>query len=263
MSADLTAPGAAADVLAERRGAVAVLTLNRPEKMNALLNSTVDRLRREIEAAGEEEGVRAVLLAGAGRGFCAGADLEAADPDARRVLRDHYAPLIRAIHELELPVVAAVNGVAAGAGVSLALAADLVIAASDASFAFAFSRVGLIPDAGLTWMLPRLIGPARAFELIALGERIGAARALELGLLNRVVEPDRLLAEATGLAERLAAGPRAIGLGKRALRESLEQGLGAQLELEAEIQAEAVATEDFAEAIAAYREKREPSFVGR
>jgi 2-(1,2-epoxy-1,2-dihydrophenyl)acetyl-CoA isomerase len=263
MSPDRANGGEDRDVLAERRGAVLVLTLNRPRKMNALLVGTVDRLRAELEAAGGDKGVRAVVITGAGRGFCAGADLEAADPDARRVLRDHYSPLIRAIHELELPVIAAVNGTAAGAGVSLALAADVVVAAAGAQFVLAFADVGLVPDAGLTWVLPRLIGHARAFELAALGRRIDAERALELGLVNRVVVADLLPGEALAVADELAAGPRAIGLTKRALRHSLEQGLGAQLELEAEIQGEAVASADFAEAIVAFGEKRRPRFRGR
>ncbi len=252
-----------ADVLVERRGGVAVLTLNRPEKMNALLITMVEQLRASLEEAEADEGIRAAVLTGAGRGYCAGADLEVADPDVRKVLREHYSPLIDTIGAIELPVITAINGTAAGVGISLALAGDVAIGAAGAQFVLAFTRVGLIPDGGMTWILPRLVGRARAFELMALGDRFDAERALELGLLSRVVAPEQVLDEALALAERFAAGPRAIGLVKQAVRASLEQGLAPQLDLEAELQREAVASADFTEALAAFREKRDPTFRGR
>jgi 2-(1,2-epoxy-1,2-dihydrophenyl)acetyl-CoA isomerase len=252
-----------AGVLVERRDQVAVLTLNRPEKMNALTSAMVDQLRESLEAASDDERVRAAVITGAGRGFCAGADLEFADPDVRRLLREHYAPLIKAMSSLELPIVTGVNGTAAGVGISVALAGDMVVAAEGAKFVLAFSGVGLVPDGGMTWVLPRLIGRARAFELMATGKRLDAEGALELGLVNRLAPAERVRDEALAVAAELAAGPRSIGLLKRALRASPEQDLSDQLDLEADLQSEAVASSDFNEAIAAFREKREPRFRGR
>lgn len=252
-----------ADLLVERRDRVAVLTLNRPEKMNALLATMVDQLRGSLEEGAADEDIGAAVITGAGRGFCAGADLGFADPDVRRLLREHYAPLIETMAEVELPVVVAVNGTAAGVGISIALAGDIVVAAEDARFALAFTRVGLVPDGGMTWVLPRLIGRARAFELMAMSSRLDAARALELGLVNRLTTQERVVEEALELAAELAAGPRAIGLLKRAMRASPDHDLPAQLDLEAELQGEAVSTSDFSEAMAAFAEKREPAFRGR
>jgi 2-(1,2-epoxy-1,2-dihydrophenyl)acetyl-CoA isomerase len=250
-------------LLVERRDRVAVLTLNRPQKMNALQAETVDQLRQSLQEAAADEAIGAAVITGAGRGFCAGADLEFADPDVRRLLREHYAPLIEAMGELELPIVAAINGTVAGVGISIALACDIALAAAEAKFVLAFTRVGLIPDGGMTWVLPRLLGRARAFELMALSKRLDAPEALELGLVNRLAKSDDLLDEALALAAELAAGPRAIGLLKRALRASPDRDLPAQLELEADLQREAVASADFSEAIAAFRDKREPKFSGR
>jgi 2-(1,2-epoxy-1,2-dihydrophenyl)acetyl-CoA isomerase len=253
----------AAELLVERRGRVAVLTLNRPEKMNALLPTMVDGLRESLEGAAADEEVRAAVITGAGRGSCAGADLEFADPDVRKLLREHYAPLIKAMREVELPIVTAVNGTAAGVGISIALAGDMIVAAEGVQFVTAFTRAGLVPDGGMTWVLPRAIGRARAFELMALGDRFDAARAHELGLVNRVAAAGAALEEALELADRLANSPRSVELLKRALAASPEQGLAAQLDLEADLQGEAATSADFIEAITAFHEKRDPTFHGR
>ncbi|MFN8218215.1 MAG: enoyl-CoA hydratase-related protein [Solirubrobacterales bacterium] len=252
-----------ADLLVERRGQVAVLTLNRPDKMNALLATMVDQLRVSLEEAAADDEIRAAMITGAGRGFCAGADLEFADGDVRQLLLEHYSPLIEAMTSLELPIVAGINGTAAGVGISVALACDMAIAAEGAGFTLAFSRVGLIPDGGMTWVLPRLIGRARAFELMSTSMRFDAARALELGLVSRLTASEALFEETLEQAAELAAGPRALGLLKRALNASPENSLPEQLDVEADLQGEAVASADCAEAIAAFREKREPKFSGR
>jgi 2-(1,2-epoxy-1,2-dihydrophenyl)acetyl-CoA isomerase len=252
------------DLLVERRDAVAVLTLNRPQKMNALVGRHADELRDSLLAAEADPEVRAAVLTGAGRGFCAGADLSEADPDARRVLRDHFNPLIATMRESKLPIVAVVNGVAAGAGASIALAADLRVLAPSARFVFAFTRAGLIPDAGATWLLPRIVGAGRAFEIAAFGAPIEAERALVLGLANQVTDDDASALEAgLGAAATLAAGPYALGLTKQALATASESGLTEQLRLESELQGEAARSEDCAEALAAFGERREPHFKGR
>jgi 2-(1,2-epoxy-1,2-dihydrophenyl)acetyl-CoA isomerase len=204
-----------------------------------------------------------VVITGAGRGFCAGADLSEADLDARRVVREHFNPLTVAIRDFDLPVIAAVNGVAAGAGASIALAADLRVLASDARLIFSFVRAGLIPDAGATYLLPRLVGSGRAFEIAALGAPIDAEEALALGLANRVVESSEVLGSAVEIAAFLAAGPASLGLIKRALNSSLDATLDQQLELEAELQGQAAETEDCAEAITAFKERRKAHFRGR
>jgi 2-(1,2-epoxy-1,2-dihydrophenyl)acetyl-CoA isomerase len=178
------------------------------------------------------------------------------------VLRDHYTPAIRAIRSMDQPVIAAVNGVAAGAGFSLALACDLRIAAQSATFVQAFVRIGLIPDLASTYFLPRLIGPARAAELTMLGETVDAARALELGIVNRVVPDTELAAAAAELASRLARGPCSIGLTKRALEVSHENDLETQLAVEERLQTEATTTSDFAEGVSAFLEKRRATFTG-
>jgi 2-(1,2-epoxy-1,2-dihydrophenyl)acetyl-CoA isomerase len=223
-----------------------------------------------MQIARDDDGVRAVLITGAGRGFCAGADLTGGrlgSPDSgmavRRTLQTRYAPLILGIRELEKPVVAAVNGVAAGAGMSLALAADLRVCAVSASFIQAFVRIGLVPDAGSTFFLPRLVGMAKAAELAMLGEQVSAAEALRIGLVNRVVPDETLLDEASGLASRLAAGPRSLGLAKRALNQSLTADLRTQLGHEEDLQALAIATEDATEGVTAFLQKRPAEFHGR
>ena len=265
MTADAT-PATAPQLLQTVDDGVLTLTLNRPEVLNAITPGLLDEVAGALGEAASGGTVRAVIITGAGRGFCSGQDLRAATAgdglDVGAVLRDHYAPAIRAIRSMDQPVIAAVNGVAAGAGFSLALACDLRIAAESATFVSAFVRIGLIPDLASTYFLPRLIGPARAAELMMLGEAVNSARALELGIVNRVVPDAELAAAASELAGRLARGPRAIGLTKRALEASHENDLEAQLAVEERLQTEATTTHDFAEGVGAFLEKRRAAFTG-
>jgi 2-(1,2-epoxy-1,2-dihydrophenyl)acetyl-CoA isomerase len=260
-----------APVLAvERAAGVLRLTLNRPSRLNALDDELLDALGVALEVARDDAAVRCVLLTGAGRGFCAGADLAAGlllgaerSVAVRERLQRLYAPIILGIRELEKPVVAAVNGVAAGAGMSLALACDLRVCAESASFIQAFVRIGLVPDAGSTFFLPRLVGMARAAEMAMLGDAVSAEEALRMGLVNRVVPDGVLLGEAVGLAERLARGPRSVGLAKRALNLALGSDLRGQLAHEEDLQALAIATDDAVEGVTAFVEKRAAEFRGR
>jgi len=243
------------------------ITLNRPDRLNALLPEMADAMISALDDAQADESCRVVLLTGAGRGFCAGQDLTAivdANPDDIADLLDSYHPVIEKIRELPMPVVAAVNGVAAGAGCNLALACDIVIAARSASFVQAFSRIGLVPDCGGTWFLPRLIGTARARALMMLAEPLPADTAAEWGMIWRVVDDDRLMQEAQALTARLASGPTvALGLIKQALDESADNDLAGQLDLERDLQIEAAETPDHAEGVRAFLEKRAPVFTGR
>jgi len=253
-------------LIEERDDGVDTLTLNRPEALNALNGQLRGELLAALNAARRDETVRAVVITGAGRGFCAGADLRggSTERDFRRVLSSEYAPLIEAMRALPKPIVAAVNGVAAGAGVSLALAADVVLAAESARFVPAFARIGLVPDSGLARVMVRALGRHRAFEIL-MGERqLGAVEARDLGLVAGVV-PDDELADATrALAHRLAAGPtRGIGLTKRLLNASEDATLGDALAAEAALQELAGRTDDHAEGVSAFGEKRDPNFTGR
>jgi 2-(1,2-epoxy-1,2-dihydrophenyl)acetyl-CoA isomerase len=255
------------DLRIEVDGAVATVTLDRPEALNALTVALKDELLVAFEGFAADGDVRAVVLTGAGRAFCAGQDLrERLEPGALPLadeIRARYNPLIRAMRGLPKPIVAAVNGVAAGAGAALAFACDVRVAAENASFVLAFGRVGLIPDSGATWLLPRLIGAAKATELALLNEPLTAADAERFGLVARVVAEDRLLGEARAIAARLAdAAPRANALTKRALELSWGADLETQLETEADFQGEAGATADHAEGIAAFLERRPPRFTG-
>jgi 2-(1,2-epoxy-1,2-dihydrophenyl)acetyl-CoA isomerase len=242
------------------------ITLNRPDRLNALLPEMADAIIAALDEAQEDEACRAVLLTGAGRGFCSGQDLTAivdADPDEIADLLDSYHPVIEKIRELSLPVVAAVNGVAAGAGCNLALACDIVIAARSATFVQAFSRIGLVPDCGGTWFLPRLVGTARARALMMLAEPLPAATAAEWGMIWQVVDDIRLMSEAQALTARLASGPTvALGLLKQALDESGDNDLADQLDLERDLQIEAAETPDHAEGVRAFLDKRPPVFTG-
>ncbi len=253
-------------ILVGTAGSVVTITLNRPDALNAL-NAT---MRRELSAAikqlGRDDDVRAIVLTGAGRGFCSGADLRGgnAEREFRRVLTTEYNPLIEAMRAIPKPVIASVNGVAAGAGVSLALAADLVIASADARFVPAFHRIALVPDSGLTRTLVRALGRHRALEIL-LGERaLGAEEAMAAGLVAAVVPPDDLAEATRTLAERLAAGPTAaIGLTKRLVNGAEDDTLAASLAAEAALQEVAGRGADHAEGVAAFGEKREPEFGGR
>jgi 2-(1,2-epoxy-1,2-dihydrophenyl)acetyl-CoA isomerase len=257
-------------IIWEQSGPVGRLTLNRPESLNAWTPQFGVELRTIIERDAADESVRAVLITGAGRGFSSGADLKAGfepaedgKPDLRRELHDIYHPAIAGIRRLEKPVVAAVNGPAAGIGCSLALACDLIMAAESAFFGLAFVNVGLMPDGGSTALVPPAVGRARAFQMALLGERIPAPQALAWGLVNWVYPDDRLMAEADTLVERLAAGPtRSYASSKRALNQFIYGDLDAQLDLEAELQHALGRTSDFIEGALAFVEKRAPAFTG-
>jgi 2-(1,2-epoxy-1,2-dihydrophenyl)acetyl-CoA isomerase len=253
-------------LLSEKDGSVLTLTLNRPDALNALNGELRAALLAALKGAARDDSVRAIVLTGAGRGFCAGADLRggSAEREFRRVLAAEYNPLIEAIRDLPKPVVAAVNGAAAGAGMSLALAADLVVAAEGVRLVPAFARIGLVPDSGLARTLVRTVGRHRAFEIL-MGERhVHAEDAHELGLVAAVVPADALAETSRTLALRLASGPtRGIGLTKRLLNAAEDATLGEALGAEAALQELAGRTEDHAEGVAAFAEKRDPDFTGR
>ncbi len=253
-------------LLFEADAAVATITLNRPDALNALNAAMRRELGAALKAAARDATVRAVVLTGAGRGFCAGADLRggSGERDFRRVITTEYNPLIEAIRTLPKPVIASVNGVAAGAGMSLALAADLVIAAEDARFVPAFNRIGLVPDSGLTRTVVRAVGRHRAFELL-MGERqLSAAEAQDAGLVAAVVPADSLADATRELAQRLASGPtRGFALTKRLLNLGEDASLSDSLAAEAGLQEIAGRSEDHAEGVAAFAEKRDPDFRGR
>ena len=255
-------------VLSSRDGGILTLTLNRPEALNALNPQTTQALRAGLEAAGRDPEVGAIILTGAGRAFCAGADLKevsaraaSGDPDLGADLRANYTPMIRAIRACPKPVIAAVNGTAAGAGLSLALACDLRIAAAGAQMIVVFVRVGLVPDAGSLFFLTRMLGLSKATELALTGEPLNADDAVRLGLVAAVVPPDQLMAATMERARRLAEGPRqTYALIKRGMERALQLDLEQTMELESQLQALAAETPDAQEAIRAFLEKRKPVF---
>src|SRR5947209_14191525 len=257
-------------VLSTRQGAVVTLTLNRPEVLNALNRQTTQALTAALEAAGQDPEVGAIILTGAGRAFCSGADLrdvaaraQAGQTDLGEDLRANYAPMIRAIRACPRPVIAALNGTAAGAGLSLALACDLRIAASDAQLIVVFVRVGLVPDAGSLFFLTRMLGYGKAMELALTGNPVSAAEAHRLGLVSAVAAPGELLSTVTELASGLSAGPaEAYALIKRGMERALSLDLEQALELEAHLQSLAGRTADHQEAVRAFLDKRKPVFRG-
>ncbi len=252
-------------------GGVATITLNRPDKLNAFTDEMLKALEASLEEAERDEAVRCLVITGAGRGFSAGQDLSAVrdrDRSGGMSFREHlektYNRVISRIRSMEKPVVAAVNGVAAGAGASLALACDLRICAEEARFIQSFIGVGLVPDSGSTFFLPRMVGFPRAFELAITAEKLGARDALELGMVNRVVPAGELATTVAEYAGKLAQAPtRAIGLTKRAMNRAMTGSLDDALAYEAQLQEIAGRSEDHAEGVAAFLEKRPPSFQGR
>lgn len=247
----------------EVTSAVARITLNRPEKMNSFTLQMLQELNGVLSAAAKDKGVRCLVITGTGKAFCAGQELESfrAIPTGD-LLRKYYIPVILRVHSIEKPVLAAVNGVAAGAGCSLALACDLVILSEKASLMQAFIKVGLVPDAGAAYMLPRLIGYHKAMELALFGDKIDAQQALALGLCNHVATEVNFSDTVSQWATRLAAGPRAMGWVKRVISNGLNRSLEEVMESEAVCQELAAETKDCEEGIAAFMEKREAKFCG-
>lgn len=258
-------------VLLERTGAVATLTLNRPEGMNALTDAAKTALLDAVTAVRDDVAVRALVVTGAGRAFCVGQDLrehaallEAGDDAPLRTVREHYNPLVTMLHELRIPTVAAINGTAAGAGLGLACALDFRIGATGARYTTAFAGIGLTADSGLSWTLPRLVGAGRAQALLLLAEPFTTEQALEMGLLNAVVAPEKVLPAALELAARLAAGPTAAyGLIKESVSYAASSTLVEALAKEDDAQTRAGATEDHAAAVRSFLAKEPPVFAGR
>jgi 2-(1,2-epoxy-1,2-dihydrophenyl)acetyl-CoA isomerase len=256
-------------VLLHSNGSVVELVLNRPSSLNAINDELAAGLQRQLDLVGRDRGCRCLVITGRGRGFCSGQALDDAGSgadlptDVGGLVRERYIPLVTQIRGLPIPVLAAVNGVAAGAGFSLALAADLRVASDTAWFSCAFARIGLVPDSGATFFLARYLGLSKALQVALTGERIGAAEAASLGLVAHVYSADTFAHDYAVLAQHLAEGPtRAFALTKRAFNQTLDNPLAQQLELEAQLQQEASETDDFREGVASFREKRQPRFVG-
>ena len=258
-------------IIAEAAGGIHTITLNRPDRLNSFNDDMHAALREALAAVAADSAARVLVITGAGRGFCAGQDLGdravepgAAPPDLGETIGRNYLPLVHTLRTLPLPVIASVNGVAAGAGANIALACDIVIAAESARFIQAFSKIGLIPDSGGTWWLPRLVGSARAMGLAMLGEKLPAKQAAEWGLIWRCVPDAELGPTVAQMAQGFAAAPT-LGLArtKAALQASENNDLGTQLELERDLQRDLGRSEDYREGVAAFMAKRPPQFKGR
>ncbi|MGA9774637.1 MAG: enoyl-CoA hydratase-related protein [Candidatus Dormiibacterota bacterium] len=267
--ADPAAPGQEGSALLRlTSGSVTTLTLNRPQRLNALDRELCLALIAAVEEVAADPGCRCLVLTGAGRAFCAGQYLgkggdDQLPEDIEGLIRERYTPLVLGLRRLPIPVLAAVNGLATGAGLSLALAADLRICSDAAWFSCGFAQIGLVPDSGATYFLPRLLGPSLALHLALTGERLSADQALRAGLVTRVTPADSFAAEVGRFSEELAAGATsALGMTKELIYGGLERELTAQLELEARFQQAAARTSDFQEGLAAFRERRQPHFQG-
>lgn len=255
-------------ILYKVENSVAVITLNRPDKFNAFNREMALLLQDKLDEAAADEAVRAVYLTGAGKAFCAGQDLaELVGENAigiDKILSEHYNPIVSRIRNLPKPVVVAVNGVAAGAGANIALCGDVVVASENASFLQAFSKIGLIPDSGGTWFLPRLIGFQRASALMMMGDKVSAAEAEKMGMLYKVFENEVFAASSLQIAETLAAMPtQGLAYTKQALNVSANNTLEEQLSEEDRLQRKAAVTDDYAEGVSSFLEKRKPVFTGK
>ncbi len=255
-------------ILKEIENGVARLTFNRPEVFNSFNREMALLLQSELDACANDPAVRAIVLTGSGKAFCAGQDLKevtdpALNPGFKKILEEHYNPIITRIRAIEKPIVAAVNGVAAGAGANIALACDIVIAHDKVSFIQAFSKIGLVPDSAGTFFLPRLIGFGKASALMMLGDKISATEAEKMGMIYKVTTLDDFQTEINTVATTLAQMPtKALGMTKRLLNESMNNTLEQQLALESKLQIEAASSDDYAEGVASFVEKRKPNFKG-
>ena len=247
---------------------VATLTLNRPEVFNSFNREMALLLQKQLDAFGENPEIRAIVITGSGKAFCAGQDLKevttpSLHPGFKKILEEHYNPIIERIRAINKPIIAAVNGVAAGAGANIALACDIVVASEKASFIQAFSKIGLVPDSGGSFYLPRLIGFQRASALMLLGDKVAAQQARELGMVYKVFEPATFQQQALDLAQEMAQMPtKALGLTKQLLNASFNNTLDQQLTLESILQIQAANSNDYKEGVTAFVEKRKPNFKG-
>ena len=256
-------------ILKQLENGVATLTFNRPEVFNSFNREMALLLQEELDACAKDDTVRTIVLTGSGKAFCAGQDLKEVttpelNPGFKKILEEHYNPIITSIREIEKPIIAAVNGVAAGAGANIALACDLVIAHEKVSFIQAFSKIGLIPDSGGTFFLPRLIGFGKASALMMLGDKVSATEAERMGMIYKVTSLEDFENTVITIAGTLAQMPtKALGMTKRLLNKSMSNNLEQQLDLESKLQIEAAQSEDYAEGVAAFIEKRKPEFKGK
>ncbi|MBA4079042.1 MAG: 2-(1,2-epoxy-1,2-dihydrophenyl)acetyl-CoA isomerase [Cyanobacteria bacterium PR.023] len=259
-------------LLTEKKNGVGIITLNRPDKLNAFSDELTFQLQDALKEMEKDKEVRAIILTAAGRGFCAGQDLQSRSiaqemgerPSLGDSIRRRYNPIVIKLRRIEKPIIAAVNGVAAGAGASIAFACDYRIVTDKVNFIQSFTKVGLIPDSGATFILTRLVGLTKAFELMLSADKLSAEEALNLGIINKIVGEDDLMKEAIALAEKLAAGPtKAFGLTKRAVNRAVFDDLEELLEYEASLQEIAGRSDDFAEGVKAFVEKRTPQYTGK